>query len=182
MLRLRSHPLARAIRVDKLTLAALTATLDSYLRGVAESEIPTLILLGASAESLFSRAEQIRERILFSPLARGGQGRGPSHGCATSSDIGEERTQLTIAAARDTAPVGGGSLPGAMLPTAVLRLKHATWSADEVARRLRLGQPHVFGRIKEDEVLLDLRSVIPEDDDSIIGALLELEGEGDGIR
>lgn len=86
------------------------------------------------------------------------------------------RSRLTVTVARDTAPVGGGSLPGAMLPTAVLRLKHAAWSDDELARRLRLGQPHVFGRISEDHVLLDLRSVLPEDDGAIVVALRSLGG------
>lgn len=174
--RLRSHPLARAFRVDKLTLAALTATLDSYLRGAAESEIPTLILLGASADRLFSRAEQIRDVLRSPPLGKGDVG-----GAALRSNLPPKNnvaTRLAITIARDTAPVGGGSLPGAMLPTAVLRLKHVAWSADEVARRLRLGQPHVFGRIKEDEVLLDLRSVMPEDDEQIVAALRGLEGDG----
>jgi L-seryl-tRNA(Ser) seleniumtransferase len=78
---------------------------------------------------------------------------------------------MTITVARDTSPVGGGSLPGATLPTAVLKLRHLRVSADELSRRLRMGTPRVFGRIQEDEVILDLRSVLPEDDSEIVRAI-----------
>jgi L-seryl-tRNA(Ser) seleniumtransferase len=71
----------------------------------------------------------------------------------------------------DTALVGGGSLPGAELPTAVLRIKHSDLAADELVARLRLGSPRVFGRVQENEVVLDLRSVLPEDDRQIVVAL-----------
>jgi L-seryl-tRNA(Ser) seleniumtransferase len=73
--------------------------------------------------------------------------------------------------ARDVAPVGGGSLPGAELPTAVLQLSHSGLSADDLARRLRGGAPRVFGRIHENFLLLDLRSVLPGDDGRIVAAL-----------
>jgi L-seryl-tRNA(Ser) seleniumtransferase len=82
--------------------------------------------------------------------------------------------ELHIDVAQDNAPVGGGSLPGAELPTAVLRIKHSDLTADELAARLRLGSPRVFGRVQDNEVVLDLRSVLPDDDDQIIGALNSL--------
>ncbi|MCH7687204.1 MAG: L-seryl-tRNA(Sec) selenium transferase [Planctomycetes bacterium] len=143
---IRNHPLARAVRVDKLTLGALSATLDSYLRGEAETEIPTVAMLAASADSLKHRAEQIQNEI-----------GGSEH--------------LQIALREDTAPVGGGSLPGAELPTFVLSLKHSDYSADDLARRLRLGSIRLFCRIHQDEVIIDLRSVLPEDDSKITLAL-----------
>ena len=137
--RIRQHPLARVVRVGKLTLAALQATLDAYLRGTAATEIPTLMMLSASVESLRQRAQQV------------------------ASEIGELPT-CCVEIANETAAVGGGSLPGVELPTVVLRLSSKSLSADELSRRLRLGSIRVFGRIQRDEVLLDLRSVLPEDD------------------
>jgi L-seryl-tRNA(Ser) seleniumtransferase len=143
---IRNHPLARAVRVDKLTLGALSATLDSYLRNAAETEIPTVAMLAASLESLQQRAEHIR------------------------NEIGDSE-QFQIALREDTAPVGGGSIPGAELPTFVLSLKHSDYSADDLARRLRLGSIRLFCRIHQDEVIIDLRSVLPEDDSKITLAL-----------
>ncbi|MFN0055628.1 MAG: L-seryl-tRNA(Sec) selenium transferase [Planctomycetales bacterium] len=156
---LSMHPLARAFRVDKLTLAALTATIDVYLQGRELTEIPTYSLLGASAESLYSRAQDICRRA----NRVGDQGRG--YALAASS------VHLMIHVARDVAPVGGGALPGGLLPTALLRLTHPQMPAEELARRLRCGQPRLFGRIHQGEVVIDLRSVAPEDDDRIIDAL-----------
>jgi L-seryl-tRNA(Ser) seleniumtransferase len=82
-----------------------------------------------------------------------------------------DNCRLQIEVARDAAPVGGGSLPGAALPTAVLRLRHQQLPVEELARRLRTGAPRVFGRIHENELLLDLRSVLPGDDERIVAAL-----------
>ena len=137
--RIRRHPLARAVRVGKLTLAALQATLDPYLRGTATSEIPTLAMLTTQLPELRRRGEYIL------------------------AEIGEVTT-LDLSLEPDTAAVGGGSLPGVELPTIVLRLRHRSQSLDELAQRLRLGTIRVFGRIQQDAVLLDLRSVMPEDD------------------
>lgn len=137
--RIRQHPLARAVRVGKLTLAALQATLDAYLRDQATCEIPTLAMLSASVESLRQRARRVAEEI-------------------------GAMTDCHIEVADGIAEVGGGSLPGVELQTSVLRLRSRTQSADELSRRLRLGSIRVFGRIHADNVLLDLRSVLSEDD------------------
>jgi len=137
--RIRQHPLARAVRVGKLTLAALQATFDAYLRGTAVAEIPTLAMLSASVDSLRMRARQLAVEI------------GELPGCE-------------VEIANETATVGGGSLPGVDLPTVVLQIRSRSMSADELSRRLRLGSIRVFGRIQQDYVLLDLRSVLPEDD------------------
>ena len=137
--RIRQHPLARAVRIGKLTLAALQATLDAYLRGAAAAEIPTLAMLSVSIESLRQRARQVAVEIGELPNCR-------------------------VEIANETAAVGGGSLPGVELPTVVLRLRSPSISADELSRGLRLGSIRVCGRIQQDDVLLDLRSVLPEDD------------------
>jgi L-seryl-tRNA(Ser) seleniumtransferase len=175
--RLSIHPLARAFRIDKLTLAALSATLDAYLRGVAEREIPTLLLLAASQAELVARAHVIRNALhgdaseAVPPLRKGGSGGGRGEGdCKLQIENCKLRIDVTV----DEAPVGGGSLPGAVLPTAVLRVVHEQLAAGELARRLRLGHPSVFGRVQGEALLLDLRSVLPDDDQHIAAVLRDL--------
>jgi len=143
---MRRHPLARTLRVGKLTLAALSATLDVYRRATAEKEIPTLRLLEASPEELRSRCEAIEQQM------------------GAPAD-------MHMKVRDDRAPVGGGSLPGVDLPTCVIALRHAALSAEEFSRKLRTGQPRLVGRIQHDEVLIDLRSVVAEDDTQIVLAL-----------
>ncbi|MEX0701798.1 MAG: L-seryl-tRNA(Sec) selenium transferase, partial [Planctomycetales bacterium] len=150
--RLRNHPLARALRVDKLTLAALQATLDAYVRGTAETEVPTLAFLAATSDSLRTRAEAVREAVQKA-IGPGGS--------------------LRIEVRDATAAVGGGALPAVELPTTVLAVRHADNSADEFSRRLRTGRIRVMGRVQRDELLLDLRSVPPEEDAKIAAALRE---------
>lgn len=137
--RIRRHPLARAVRVGKLTLAALQATLDPYLRGTATTEIPTLAMLSTQLPEIRRRGETILADMGVVPA-------------------------LELSLEEDVAAIGGGSLPGVELPTIVLRLRHRSLSANELAQRLRLGTIRVVGRIKQEAVLLDLRSVLPEDD------------------
>jgi len=144
--RLRSHPLARAVRVDKLTLAALSATLDSYLRGTARDEVPVLRMLTASLDELRRRAEKI---------------------VAEAGDCSPLQLQIQT----DTALAGGGTLPGVELPTAVICVKDPRRSAQHLAQALRCGTIPVFPRVREDQVLLDLRSVLPDDDSRLALAL-----------
>jgi L-seryl-tRNA(Ser) seleniumtransferase len=147
--KVRQHPLARAVRIDKMTLAALAATLDIYLRGSERAEIPVLALLATSAAELRARAVNIQKQVV--PEGR-----------------------LSIEVQDATAPVGGGSLPTAEMPTTVLTVKHASLSTEELAKRLRLGSIRVMGRIQQDQVLLDLRSVAPDDDLKLTQALCQL--------
>ncbi|MDB5337432.1 MAG: L-seryl-tRNA(Sec) selenium transferase [Planctomycetaceae bacterium] len=142
---IQNHPLARAVRIDKLTLAALSATLDLYSRGVAEQNVPVLQMLSVSIETLQQRAQAIVSALSSSPLD-----------CEVSIGVSE---------------VGGGSLPAVELPTAVVRIKHGSISTEVLTARLRTGEPHVFGRINADAVLLDLRSVPAADDVRLIEAL-----------
>ncbi len=151
--KIRQHPLARAVRVGKLTLAALGATLDSYTRDEARSEIPTQAMLFVTTEELQSRAEAIKQEI------------------ADGSDL-----RLTIR--DDVSQVGGGSLPAVELPTVVIALKHQKLSADDLAVRLRTGRIGVFVRIQNNEVLLDIRSVLPEDDSRLALAVRLIRSEG----
>ena len=139
---IRNHPLARAVRVGKLTLAALSATLDSYLLSKAGEEIPVLRLLAADVDTLTFRATQIQQEL-----------------------AGEDG--LDIEVRDDTALVGGGSLPAVEMPTAVVAIRHRDLSADDLARKLRLGNIRLFARVQNDAVLIDLRSVLPEDDSRV---------------
>jgi L-seryl-tRNA(Ser) seleniumtransferase len=144
--RLRRHPLARAVRVDKTTLAALQATLLAYLDGKAVQEIPVWRMIAAAPEMLLRRARRWRRQM--------------SH-CGVQADV---------VPARST--VGGGSLPGQTLPSYALALTVA--SADALAARLR--QPPrqelpVIARIDERRVLFDPRTVLPEQDRQLISAV-----------
>lgn len=143
--RIRSHPYARTVRTDKTTLAGLAGTLESYLLGREGNEIPVLAMLGTSVDSLRSRAERIVESLAS--------------------------TRLTTEVRDDVATVGGGSLPGAELPTIVVAITHPERSAGELARRLRVGIVRVVPRVRDETVLLDLRSVRPEEDDDLAAAI-----------
>jgi L-seryl-tRNA(Ser) seleniumtransferase len=131
---LRKHPLMRAIRPDKLTLAALGATLVHYLRGEAEREVPVWRMISASAHDLETRA-----RTLAAALG--------AEAVATESAI------------------GGGSLPGQTQPSWAVAL--ATRSPNGLAAALRRADPPVIGRIEDDRVLLDLRAILPEQDETL---------------
>ena len=139
---LARHPLARAMRIDKLSLASLTATLVHYLKGEAEREIPVWRMISTSESALKERAK-IWQAVL-----------------ECSSTIEKSRSA-----------VGGGSLPGETLPTWVLSLDCRDVGAEGVVRRLRECDPPVVARIDEDRVLLDPRTVLPEEDGSLLDAL-----------
>ncbi len=134
--RLRRHPLLRALRVDKLTIAAMEATLLSYLRGRAVEELPVWRMIAAPPHTLRERGEAIRSQL-------------GHHGI--DADIVECHSA-----------VGGGSTPGETLPSWALSL--GAGSADRLAAALRRGAPTVIGRIAGDRLLLDLRTVLPEQD------------------
>ena len=149
---IRGHPLARAVRVGKLTIAALCATLDAYVRGSAEADIPTLAMLTATIAALQNRAQSVVEEI--------------------GSVAG-----LSLAIREDVAQIGGGSLPAIELPTVVIAMRHQAISAGELSRRMRTGRIPVFPRVQNDEVLLDLRSV-PAADDSRLSLAVRLVRAG----
>jgi L-seryl-tRNA(Ser) seleniumtransferase len=145
--RMRRNPLCRAIRCDKLTLAALEATLALYRDPErARSTIPVLAMLGATAEELGRRAEAMAGRIRDA----GG------HAATTPA----------------TSAVGGGAMPGVELPTTVVVLRSGPSGADALARRLREGTTPVIARVREDAVLLDLRTVDPGDENTLMDAAM----------
>jgi L-seryl-tRNA(Ser) seleniumtransferase len=141
--RLKRHPLARALRMDKASIAALNATLLHYVKGEAPSKVPVWRMIAASETGLRRRARS---------LARG---------------IGNGAE-----AAATRAMVGGGSLPEESLPSwAVAVPNQPLVDVDEIARRLRKAAPAVIGRIERDRLLLDLRTVDRRDDARVRAAL-----------
>ncbi|MCB9749829.1 MAG: L-seryl-tRNA(Sec) selenium transferase [Myxococcales bacterium] len=144
--RCRRHPMARALRPDKCTLAALHATLAAHARGGDDVALPLQRMAAASVESLRARARQLGRAL------------------------GWPEDQLEFRATR--AAIGGGSLPGATLDSVALVLpRPGALEAGALARRLRLGEPPVVTRVQGGEVLVDLRAVEPADDEALIQAL-----------
>jgi L-seryl-tRNA(Ser) seleniumtransferase len=138
-------PLMRAFRLDKMTLAALEATLRLYLRPeMALAEIPVLRQLKLSVEELRKSADRIADAL---------------------------RSSMTVDVRDDVTFVGGGSLPDQSLPTVVVAISSDA-GADALARALRMGDPPVLTRVQGGQVLLDLRSVLPGQVEAIIAAVL----------
>ncbi len=141
--RLKRDPLARALRVDKLIIAALEATLIAYLDPTrAEGELPVLAMLGAPIEQLKAYAEALRARL-------------------------ERVPGLDVTVVAETGEVGGGALPGAELPTAALAMTWTGASVVALERRLRLGRIPLIARIKDDRVLMDARTLLFEDPEHV---------------
>jgi len=143
----RRNPLFRALRVDKMTYAALEATLRSYLQS-REEEIPALRMIRLTAEEIGARAERLR--------------------AALEAQVGG-RAALTVRTGESV--VGGGSTPGYALPTKLLAIVPRGVSAAELAARLRRADPPVIARVEADRVLLDLRTVFPEQEPALAEAL-----------
>ncbi|HEX8599952.1 MAG TPA: L-seryl-tRNA(Sec) selenium transferase [Chloroflexia bacterium] len=149
---LRKHPLARALRVDKLTLAALEATLLHYLKGEAEREIPVWRMIAATPEQLRARATAWAEKL----SSRG----------------------LNCQVMSGQSTVGGGSLPGDTLPTFLLTLTPApggdtssTRQAGEWAARLRQATTPVVARVEKGSLVVDPRTVAEDEELSLLDAL-----------
>ncbi len=144
----RKNPLFRALRVDKMTYAALEATLHSYARGAAE-EIPALRMIRLSVEEIGRRAEALRSQL--------------------EGELGG-RADLRVTSGESV--VGGGSTPGYALPTKLLAVSPKSLSAAELAARLRRHDPPVVVRLEAGRVLLDLRTVFPDQEQALSSALL----------
>ena len=150
--KIKEHPLSRAFRVDKLTLGALTATLRLYRDPeMAEQSIPLLSLLSTSLENLDNRSQRLAPQIAAIPL------------------IAEANPVAS------TTFLGGGSLPNQQIDTWCVALKPARGNVEELATGLRRGTPAVFGRVQQDQLFLDLRTVFPAQDSQITEAVRLLD-------
>jgi L-seryl-tRNA(Ser) seleniumtransferase len=154
--RVRRHPMFRALRVDKLTIAALEATLLAYLRGagaLGHEAVPAIRMIRASEKEIAARAEQII-KLLRAALPDG----------AANFEMREAESVI-----------GGGSTPGQLLPTRVIAIEALKCSAAELEERLRggvsVGIP-IIARVEDDRMILDLRTVFPEQESALVQGLL----------
>ena len=145
------HPLARAVRIDKLSMAALSATMLHYVHGQATEKIPVWRMISAPVDDLASRAQ------------------------AWLDDAWEWASVVESRSA-----IGGGSLPGETLESVALCIDCAALgsSPDDVLAQLRSGQDPIIGRIEEGQVLLDPRTVLPEEDEAVSRAVRSLARTG----
>lgn len=147
----RKNPMARALRVDKMTYAALEATLLSFVEGKAMEQIPVLRMIATTASEIRARAVSLV--ALVTEVTRGG---------------------LTLAVEESTSRIGGGAAADAELPTSVIALAKPGTSAEALLSKLRSHEPPVIARIVDDRVLIDLRTVAPEEEGALRDALSAL--------
>ncbi len=150
VVKVRRHPLFRALRVDKLTIAAMEATLHAYLHG-AWNEIPSQRMIRASIDEIAQRATKL----------------------AATLQSGGADPEAWIEITDGQSLVGGGSTPAQSLPTKLLRIRSARYSAADLEIRLRQGPTGipVIARIEDDRLLLDLRTVFPQQDSTLANAV-----------
>jgi L-seryl-tRNA(Ser) seleniumtransferase len=140
----RKHPLLRALRVDKLTYAALEGTLVEHLAGRADESLPVLRMAKLRAEAIGARADRVAAAV---------------------------RTAGWLTQVVDgVSTIGGGSAPGSVLPTRLIAIAHGSHSADALDARCRGLDTPIIGRIDDDRFLLDLRTVREEEDEEIVVA------------
>jgi L-seryl-tRNA(Ser) seleniumtransferase len=147
---MRRHPLVRALRADKLCLAALEATLDAYLQGTAMEELPTLFMLNAPVSEVEARARRLSE------------------------EVARAAPDLEVAAAPSVARSGGGTLPTREIPSFAVRLGGT--DAASLAGRLRAATPPVVGRVHEGRLWLDVRTLLPGDEEAVVSAVRDAGG------
>jgi L-seryl-tRNA(Ser) seleniumtransferase len=148
--RMRSNSLFRALRVDKLTYAALEATLLAYVKHDHDA-IPVLRMMRLSKEQVACRADKIVSTV-------------------NSTEVKNLKLELFDG----ESVIGGGAAPSAILPTRLIALTHAKRSADELSAHLRSNTPPIITRVEEGRVLFDLRTVFPEQDVTLAAGLASL--------
>lgn len=150
--RMRSNSLFRALRVDKLTYAALEATLLAYVKHDHDA-VPVLRMMRMSKDEVGARAEALIAQV---------------------NSLAKNPAKLKLEVVDGESVIGGGAAPSAALPTRLIALTHADLSADELTVRLRQADPPVIARVEDGRVLLDLRTVFSEQDSAIATALASL--------
>jgi L-seryl-tRNA(Ser) seleniumtransferase len=147
---MRHHPLARALRADKLCLAALEATLNSYLEGTAEQDLPTLRMIRTPVSKLEERATNLAEEL--------------------RRNVPGLEVDVTPSVARS----GGGTLPTYEIPSFAVRLGGT--DPEALADDLRSSYPPVIGRVREGRLWLDVRTLLAGEEEAVIGALRDAHG------
>jgi L-seryl-tRNA(Ser) seleniumtransferase len=146
--RLRKHPLYRALRSDKLRLVALEATLDAHQRNAALEEIPALHMLALTSDEIENRAKLLIHQI-----------RGDGSNALKASVLSGESA------------IGGGAGPTTAPPTSLIALTHERLSAQEIETLLRKSTPPIISRISDGKVLLDIRTVFPDEESHLVESL-----------
>jgi L-seryl-tRNA(Ser) seleniumtransferase len=147
---MRHHPLARALRADKLCLAALEATLNSYLEGTAAEDLPTLRMMRTPVGEVEQRARRLAEMLAH------------------------EAPYLEVDVAPSVARSGGGTLPTYEIASFAVSLGGT--DPEALAEGLRSGDPPVIGRVREGELWLDVRTLLPGDEEAVSGAVRHARG------
>ena len=145
---LKKHPMHRALRLDKMFLAGLERVLLYYLKGEATEKIPAWQIISTPRGSLQTRAERIK------------------------AELGKSGVEVDIQESQST--IGGGSLPGETLPTIVISVTsddRSIPSADQQAKLFREQSPPIIGRIENERFVLDLRTVFPHQDETLISSI-----------
>jgi L-seryl-tRNA(Ser) seleniumtransferase len=140
--RIKKHPLLRVIRIDKISAIALEITLMHYLKKEATDKIPVWQMLSAGINELGARAAEIVKTLAASGI---------------KAEIGDGKSM-----------VGGGSLPDQTLPSITVAIRPPQCSLEDFALKLRLSEPSVIGRIDDGKFLIDIRTVLPSFDDTLI--------------
>jgi L-seryl-tRNA(Ser) seleniumtransferase len=154
--RMRSNSLFRALRVDKLTYASLEATLLAYVKRDHDA-IPTVRMMRLTKDEIGSRAEAVVFEVEALVRAR-----------APFSN------SLRLELCDGESLIGGGAAPSAVLATRLISLSHADSTADQLSTRLRANVPPIIARVEEGRVLVDLRTVFPEQDANLATAIASL--------
>ncbi|MBG9980258.1 L-seryl-tRNA(Sec) selenium transferase [Facklamia sp. DSM 111018] len=150
--KMRSHPLTRALRTDKVTLMALEVTMRQYLNPeLALEKIPVLQMISQSREELDQKARELSDRI---------------------QTIGK---QWSVEVIVGESQIGGGSFPGATLPTSLVQIAHHSISAAQIEMYLRSLAKPIIARVHQDAVQFDVRTLRNDDIDQIVEALVEIE-------
>jgi L-seryl-tRNA(Ser) seleniumtransferase len=145
---MRANPLYRALRVDKMTLAAIDVVLAIHEAGRAQAELPTLRMLSMSLDEVRSRAASFAARL---------------H---------KDAPDLTVSIVAGASAAGGGAAPTTEIPTALLRIEHRSRGAQRLVEDLRGGDPAVVARVADGALVVDLRTVSGEEEEALAGALV----------
>ena len=148
--RMRSNSLFRALRVGKLTYAALEATLLAYMKG-EHAAVPALRMMSMSAEEIGKRARAVAAQT-------------------------QAMAKLRVEVIEGESVIGGGAAPSAVLPTWLITVAVDGLSADQLLARLRQTDPPIVARVQDDRVVMDLRTVFPEQDGVVVEALRMIAG------
>ncbi len=152
--KIRRNPLMRALRVDKLSYAALSATLQLYRIGAAWQKVPVLKALKANEKELLTRSQRFVQKL---------KRRLPKD------------TKLKFTLRSGASLMGGGSAPETPLPTTLITITHSNQTANDLELRLRQNTIPVIARIEQDELLVDLRSVLTKDEEFLLEAIIKLD-------